>query len=178
MGPHRADIRFLDGRVLELQHRTLALADVKAREAFYQQGLWVYDGRAIGWNRQRVHFGPRGFWWKSGPKRLTQHRWPIFIDVHDPAQASYRPGAGAPPELGWIDPQRRAKTLQWFATAPRSSPADVRAGLWLEPEIVSVRITQNGKRTLGVVLARYAREDFRERILGCVGAATRKTGQI
>lgn len=42
-GTHRADIK-IDNRVIELQHSNLSPKDVREREAFYGNMIWVIDG--------------------------------------------------------------------------------------------------------------------------------------
>lgn len=76
----RADIQLVDGRVIELQHGCLNVEEIIARERFYVHVFWIYDGVSIGW--ERIHYGRRGgFWWKKGPKSLTFHERPVWIDT-------------------------------------------------------------------------------------------------
>jgi hypothetical protein len=42
---HRADIRTKSGLVIELQHSPLGLDEIAAREAFYDEMIWLFDVR-------------------------------------------------------------------------------------------------------------------------------------
>ncbi len=77
---HRADSMMPNGLVVEYQTNYLNLPDIEARERFYGSMLWIYRGHHA-W--ERIHFGRRGFWWKHGPKSLTRHNRPIFIEGPD-----------------------------------------------------------------------------------------------
>lgn len=73
---HRADSMMPNGLVIEYQTNYLNLPDIEARERFYGRMLWIYRCE---YSWERIHFGKRGFWWKHGPKSLTRHNRPIFI---------------------------------------------------------------------------------------------------
>jgi len=42
MGPHRADIRLPDGRILELQRSSLSVTAIRERELFYGNLTWLF----------------------------------------------------------------------------------------------------------------------------------------
>jgi len=77
---HRADSMLPNGLVVEYQTNYLNLPDIEARERFYGKMLWIYRCE-YAW--PRIHFTKKGFWWKHGPKSLTRHNRPIFIEGHD-----------------------------------------------------------------------------------------------
>lgn len=77
---HRADSMMPNGLVIEYQANYLNLPDIEARERFYGSMLWIYRCE-YAWGR--IHFGRRGFWWKHGPKSLTRHNRPIFLEGPD-----------------------------------------------------------------------------------------------
>ena len=80
MGPHRADVVTASGHIIELQAGYLSVDEIAEREAFYGEALtWLYRCH---WT-ERLHFGPRGFWWKHGAKAMTTHRRPVFWDLGD-----------------------------------------------------------------------------------------------
>lgn len=45
IGPHRADIRTLDGIVIELQASPIDALEIEERETFYGRMIWLLDGR-------------------------------------------------------------------------------------------------------------------------------------
>lgn len=45
IGPHRADILSPLGVVVELQHSSISVDEIREREAFYGQMVWVFDAR-------------------------------------------------------------------------------------------------------------------------------------
>jgi hypothetical protein len=84
---HRADVICGDGRIVELQHGYLPVAQITAREAFYGPRLvWIYDARE--WDG-RLHRGRplgggwRGLWFKNGGKSLVAHAAPVWLDLGD-----------------------------------------------------------------------------------------------
>lgn len=46
LGPHRADIR-TPRMVIELQHSSISVAELREREAFYGDMIWIFDFRKI-----------------------------------------------------------------------------------------------------------------------------------
>ena len=48
LGKHRADIRRHDGFVIELQHSSISVEDIEAREAFYGDMCWLLDVDLLG----------------------------------------------------------------------------------------------------------------------------------
>ena len=64
MPPHRADIRRpYDGLILELQHSSIAPADIEQREAFYGNMWWLFDQTTLkATNSIRFFQKPNGLW--------------------------------------------------------------------------------------------------------------------
>jgi hypothetical protein len=80
--PHRADIVTGDGRVIELQHSPIAPGEIREREAFYGDMLWVVDARPF---LDHLVFSSRGsyhtFRWKWPRLSWLEARRPIYLDV-------------------------------------------------------------------------------------------------
>lgn len=57
MGPRRADIR-TPRFVIELQHSPISPAEIREREEFYGEMIWIFDVRSA---RTRIHFPQGGF---------------------------------------------------------------------------------------------------------------------
>ncbi len=87
IGNHRADIRRHDGCVIELQHSSISVEDIEAREAFYGDMLWLLDVHLLG---RSAHFLLRSeqeiqMTWLNGDRRtLTRVRKPIYCDLGGP----------------------------------------------------------------------------------------------
>jgi hypothetical protein len=82
---HRADVVAPDGRVIEFQHSHLEPAQIRAREAFYRDVIWVYD--AARWTR-RLHLLKGQTWkrtlrfiWHQPVVSLATHRRELWWDV-------------------------------------------------------------------------------------------------
>lgn len=55
VGRHRADVRFPDGRTIEVQHSRITPEQVASREKTYGPGLvWIFDATAGAWRRPHV----------------------------------------------------------------------------------------------------------------------------
>lgn len=80
MGPHRADVVTLKGRIIELQSSYQSADKIEKREQFYGANLvWIYR---CTWE-ESLHWGEKGFWWKHGAKSMTRHQRPIWWDMGD-----------------------------------------------------------------------------------------------
>lgn len=86
MGPHRADIRFPNGKVIELQRSPISTDDIEARERFYghRQMLWIFDaqeayraGRLYSYDRGEYHT----FRWKHARKSIAACRASVYLDT-------------------------------------------------------------------------------------------------
>jgi hypothetical protein len=85
MPPHRADVVLPDGRIVELQAHYLSAEQIEERERFYGPRLhWIYRCTWAG----RLHFGPRGFWWKRGSKSMVLHRRPLWWHDEEDGEVS------------------------------------------------------------------------------------------
>lgn len=84
IGAHRADMVTPDGRVVEIQHSTLAVADIQAREQHYGRMAWIFDARDA-YAADRLLIRPReqwaGFRWKHPRKSISACRRPVFLDL-------------------------------------------------------------------------------------------------
>ena len=87
----RADIVTPSGGIVELQSKALDPEQVAAREFAYGQRLiWIClvkedePGERLRLGGQ-LNNGGRGFWWRRGPKRLTFHKKPVYLDTDETA---------------------------------------------------------------------------------------------
>jgi Competence protein CoiA-like family len=84
IGNHRADIITPDGRVVEIQHSPISVAEIQERERHYGRMAWIFDARqAFGDDRLMVN--PRadwaGFRWKHPRKSISACARPVFLDL-------------------------------------------------------------------------------------------------
>lgn len=56
VGPHRADIKIPRGTVVEFQHSPISTEEIREREAFYGDMVWVFDAGEV-WDRLRLWHG-------------------------------------------------------------------------------------------------------------------------
>ena len=81
---HRADIRLPSGLVIELQHSSIATNDIKERESFYGNMIWVFDVKDP-YDCDRLLFIDKGafisFRWLQPRKHLAYVRKPAYLDV-------------------------------------------------------------------------------------------------
>jgi hypothetical protein len=80
MGDHRADIVSREGTVVELQHSSISVEDIRARESYYRRMVWLIDGSAFAENFRVTLDGDsaRFVWAHSRPAWLAA-RCPKFI---------------------------------------------------------------------------------------------------
>ncbi len=111
MPPHRADIRLPSGRVIELQHSTISVGEIRERESFYRDMLWIFDAGtadigfrdvnivdthtygATSYDEYKVDFEcfrdmanpPLGkrlkFQWRRAKPSILQCHRPVFLDL-------------------------------------------------------------------------------------------------
>lgn len=88
MGGHRADIVSNTGRVFEIQHSSISVEEIRAREAFYGDMVWIFDAReAYAEDRLdlRVKSGAqpdlRTFRWKHARKSTAACRRNVLLDL-------------------------------------------------------------------------------------------------
>ncbi len=85
IGDHRADIVTPKGRVIELQSAGLEPAQIRAREAAYENMAWI--ARVSEGQEDRAHIkqdlpgGGKGFYYERGPKWLTFTSRPLYLHV-------------------------------------------------------------------------------------------------
>ena len=81
-GPHRADIMSRSGLVIELQHSPIAPSEIREREAFYGNMVWVLDGSEFKENLVfRYKSDGVAFRWKWARRSWLSARRPIYIDL-------------------------------------------------------------------------------------------------
>jgi competence protein CoiA len=88
VGPHRADIRHPDGLVVELQHSTISVDDIQARERHYGRMVWVFDATdAVDAERLDIRQPKRHqpdyatFRWRHPRKTIAACKRHVFIDL-------------------------------------------------------------------------------------------------
>ena len=85
IGNHRADIRTLAGRVIELQHSPISAEEIAERERFYGSGMvWVVDASEF---IDNLCFRDKGdhwtFRWKWPRKSWMAAKRPLYLDPGD-----------------------------------------------------------------------------------------------
>lgn len=97
IGNHRADLVTAGGHVVELQHSSISVDDIQAREAHYDRMAWIFDARSAfeesyeqfsglfsGYYR-RLTMRDKGnyvtFQWKHPRKTLSACSKPIYLDL-------------------------------------------------------------------------------------------------
>ena len=102
---HRADALTPTGTVIEFQHSALSVADIRAREDFYCDMLWVWDVQDAD-ARERLtlrHKAPENystFQWSHARRSLLACRKPVYLHLQDDLfhVRKFHPG---PPVRGW-----------------------------------------------------------------------------
>ena len=99
---HRADIRIRNDVVVELQHSSISVAEIYAREQFYGPSmLWLFDATQVNSKRTRLYFGR--------PKR-THYDW---------IQENLNLGSQIPSNLRWFH-WIHPRTSAFFAKAEKT----------------------------------------------------------
>lgn len=100
---HRADILRRDQTVVELQHSTISVEEIRAREAAYGRMVWLFDGRSI--PPDRLILRPRGeyvsFRWKHPRKHYAACACPVYIDLSRRILRLRALHLNQPPYGGW-----------------------------------------------------------------------------
>jgi hypothetical protein len=99
LGIHRADILNSRGTVIELQHSRISLKDIREREVFYNNMIWIWD--AVDWRPNFYHPDRKNFSspirdyegncvfaWKNPRKALWDCTKPVFL--HFGGQSIFR----------------------------------------------------------------------------------------
>lgn len=90
LGDHRADVQLPTGHVVEFQHSSLSVAEIRERERHYGRMLWVFDvvdaHETDRLNLRRKKAGPHGdpyrtFRWKHPRRSILHCRRPVFLDI-------------------------------------------------------------------------------------------------
>lgn len=104
IGRHRADILAIDGTVVELQHSHLAPDEIREREDFYGQMVWIFDvtlAVASGRLNIRRRNGYVSFRWKHPRKSIAACRRPVLLDLGEGQLLRLRRIHVAAPCGGW-----------------------------------------------------------------------------
>jgi competence protein CoiA len=80
IGNHRADVVTADGFIVELQHSGISPAEIREREDFYGQMIWLFDATAC-----QISVRPKDgyvtFRWMHPRKSLATCRKPVWLDI-------------------------------------------------------------------------------------------------
>ena len=86
---HRADAVTSRGRVIEFQHSSISAEEIRERERFYGDMIWVIDG-CEAFHQNRIGLDPKKpeegseyvrFRWKSRKRSFDRAYAPLFIDL-------------------------------------------------------------------------------------------------
>lgn len=82
VGPHRADVKLANGRVIELQSEGLSAEEFEEREAFYGDMQWIFDVREAA-RSGRIRFGDdgRSFTWSHKWKSILVCKCSVVLDL-------------------------------------------------------------------------------------------------
>lgn len=102
--PHRADLVTTSGWVVELQHSTISVQEIREREEFYGRMLWIFDATDA-WRDDRLIVRPRSdyvtFRWKHPRKTITACTAPVYLDLGRAHLIRVRKIYPGPPCGGW-----------------------------------------------------------------------------
>jgi len=81
IGKHIADIKY-KGKVIELQNSNISPQEIKEREKYYKNMLWVLNGEKFA-NNLSLRFNENyvTFRWRWAPKSWWFAKKPIYIDI-------------------------------------------------------------------------------------------------
>lgn len=81
-----ADVVLKNGKVVEFQHSPISPAEIRLREDFYKNMIWVFDIQKS-WNSNRFFIIDRGgyftFRWKNPKKSIAFCTKPVYLDLGD-----------------------------------------------------------------------------------------------
>jgi hypothetical protein len=87
VGNHRADVRSPDGLVIEFQHSSLSVDEIRERENHYGRMLWVFDAidayQCDRLNLRRPNERYRSLRWKHPRRSILHCARPVFLDLGD-----------------------------------------------------------------------------------------------
>lgn len=133
LGGHRADLKTPNGLVIELQHSGISPSEIREREEFYGQMIWLFDSMAF---ESRLEFYEQGdfvnpwipaswnlllakhdvrrearcrFFWAAPRKTYEACRAPIFFDLGGAVLEVRRLEIG-PPAIGY----GVVRPVEWF----------------------------------------------------------------
>jgi competence protein CoiA len=82
IGPHRADALTPDGKIVEFQHSAISADEIRERERFYRDMVWVFDAREA-YQANRARLERDGLIWDSPRRSIRICRMPVFLDLGD-----------------------------------------------------------------------------------------------
>lgn len=81
IGEHRADLK-IGNTVIELQNSSISSLEIKEREEFYKDMIWIINGTKFARNLILRHKGSyHSFRWKSPPKSWWWTEKEVYIDM-------------------------------------------------------------------------------------------------
>lgn len=130
---HRADIVTNDKTIVELQHSTISVDDIHARETFYGRMIWIFDiERAYNEGRfdVRRRDGYVSFRWKHPRKTIGACQQTVYLDLGDSRLLRLKKLHLAAPCGGRGHLVRKADLVSWLnggewpkpITQPKTSP--------------------------------------------------------
>lgn len=144
---HRADIKTLTGIYIEIQHSSMTDAERESREAFYQNLVWVIDGKPFRKNFDIYHMLPdpaselaQDLVWEKAQRHMDGANRGIFLRVSE--NRKHDPGATkATLRGGFIEGMHRIKAEieaayrghhQYDWVRPRATWLDARCPVYID----------------------------------------------
>jgi competence protein CoiA len=124
VGDHRVDVLASNGTFVELQHSTISVADIRAREAFYGNMIWIFDA-VDAYRKERLEIRRRGgksyvtFRWKHPRKTLGACRKPVLLDLGNGYLLNIGRIHLEAPCGGWGKLATSRDVVSWFNTGSR-----------------------------------------------------------
>lgn len=128
VGKHRADVVTATGQVLELQHSSISVDDIAAREAHYGQGMaWLFDARtAYEMERLNLRRGNNdeyvSFRWKQPRRSVLACARPVLLDLGEGLILRIKKIYPGPPYGGWGDLYETAEIWRWLRDGTIPTP--------------------------------------------------------
>lgn len=122
IGRHRADIRTRHGVVVELQRSAISMEEIRERENFYDNMIWIFDVRdAVAMGRLDIRKRSndlrstyRTFRWKHARKTLAACRRPVYLDLGDERMLRMHKMHSDTPCGGWGHINDTTRMREWL----------------------------------------------------------------